>query len=77
MTILEFRMKIDETSNYLLQETKQKDLMSEKHKKAGRYLNYAEHLLMVASTGTGCVSIFVFASLIGVSVYVVSSAVRI
>ena len=43
---LEFRLrKIDETRNYLLDERKQNDLMSEKHKNTCKYLNYVEHLL--------------------------------
>ena len=36
--------------------------MSEKYKKTCKYLNYAEHLLILASTVTGCVSISAFAS---------------
>ena len=53
---LEFRLrKIDETTNYLLDEMKHKDLMSEKYKKACKYLNYLKQLLILASTVTGCV----------------------
>ena len=33
---LEFRLKIDETKNYLLEEIKHNDLMSKKHKKCVR-----------------------------------------
>ena len=55
---LEFRLrKIDETRNYLLDEIKHNDLMSEKYKKTRKYLNYIEHLLILASTITGCISI--------------------
>ena len=32
--------KIDETRNYLLNDIKHNDLMSEKHKKTCKYLNY-------------------------------------
>ena len=39
------------------------------------YLNYVEHLLILASTVTGCVSISAFASLICVPVGIASSAV--
>ena len=41
----EFRLgKIDETRNYLFDEIKHNDLMSEKYKKACKHLNYVEHL---------------------------------
>ena len=60
---LEFSLrKIDETRNYLLHEINHNDLMGEKYKKASKYLNHVEHLLILVSTVTGCVSIFAFAS---------------
>ena len=49
--------------------------MSEKYKKAYNYLNYAEHLLILASTVTDCVSIPAFASLVSVPVGIMGSAV--
>ena len=42
---------------------KNKYLLSEKYKKACKYLNYVEHMLILASTITGCVSVSAFASL--------------
>ena len=46
---LEFRLrKVDERTNYLLDEIKH-DLMSEKYKKTCQYLNYVEHLLILVS----------------------------
>ena len=46
---LEFRLrKIDEARNYLLDEIKYNDLMSEKHKKKCKNLNYVDHLLILA-----------------------------
>ena len=61
---LEFRLtKNDEKRNYLLDEIKNKYLLSEKYKKACKYLNYVEHMLILASTITGCVSVSAFASL--------------
>ena len=58
MANLEFRMKnIDETKNFLLDEIKHNDLMSEKHKKACQNLNYVEHLIILASIITDCVSL--------------------
>ena len=61
--------------NHLLVEIKHNDLMSEKHKKKCRYLKYVEHLLILASTLTGCISISAFASLVCVPVGITSSAV--
>ena len=69
--------KIDETRSYLLEETKHYDLLSEKNKKACKYWNYVEHLLSLASTVTGSVSILVFASLACVPVGITSSPVGI
>ena len=44
---------------------------------ARKYLNYVEHLLILASTITGCVSISAFTSLVCVSVGNTSSAIEI
>ena len=49
--------------------------MSEKYKKTCKYLNYLEHLLILVSTITGCVSISAFASLVFVPVDITSSIV--
>ena len=66
---LEFRLrKIDETRNYLLDEIKRNDLISEKYKKACKYLNYVENLPILSSTITGCISVSAFASLVCVPV---------
>ena len=65
----EFRLKnIDDTRNYLIEEINQNELMSNKHKKVYRVLNYIEHLPIVISTVTGCISIFAFASLVGIPI---------
>ena len=75
-TSLEFRLrKIDGTRNYLLEEIKNNDLMSGKYKKTYEYLNHVEHLLILVSTVTVCVSISAFASLVCVPVGIRSSAV--
>ena len=44
MVSLKFRLKkkIDETRNYLLEEMKHNDLISEKYKKICTFLNYIE-----------------------------------
>ena len=48
--------------------------MSKKHERACRVLNYIEHLLILASTVTGCISISAFPSLIGIPIEITSSA---
>ena len=63
----EFRLnKIAEIRNYLFKEINQNELMSKKNEKVCTVLNYIDHLLIVISTITGCVTISVFASLIGI-----------
>ena len=49
--------------------------MSKKHKKVCTTLNYIEHFFILASAVTGCVSIFAFASLVGIPIGIISSAV--
>ena len=72
-TSLEFRLrKIDETTNYVLDEIKHNDLVSKKYKKMCKCV---ENLLILSSTVTGCVSVSAFASLVCVSVGVTSSAI--
>ena len=78
MSSLEFRFKkIDETRNYLLEETKNNDLIIEKYSKTSMCLNYVVHLLILASTITSWVSISAFASLFFVPVDNTGSAVGI
>ena len=63
---LEFRLtKIDETKNYVLDEIKHNDLMSEKYRiMTCKYSNHVKHLLILGSTITDCVSVSALASLI-------------
>ena len=78
MSSLEFRLKkVDETSNYLLDETNHNDLISEKYKTTCKYSNYFEHLLILVSTVTDCVSISAFASSFPVPAGITSSEVGI
>ena len=73
----EFRSKnIDEARKYLIEEINQEDLMSKKHKKVYAGLNYIKHLPILASAVTRCASISAFASLVGIPIGVVSSAVN-
>ena len=61
---LKFRLKrISKTISFLLEEIKNNDLISEKQKNiCGKYLNYAEHLLILDSTITRSVSFSAFTS---------------
>ena len=47
--------------------------MSKKHRKICRYLNYIDHLFIVISTITECVSISVLVSLVGILIGITSS----
>ena len=74
----EFRLKnIDETRDYFLKEVEQNELMNKKHKKACTTLNYIEHFLILASTITGCIPFFSFASLFNIPRGIISSAIGI
>ena len=65
----ELRLKnINEMRDYFISEIKQNELMSKKHKKVCTVLSYIEHLLILASTVTRCVSISAFDSLVGIHV---------
>ena len=65
----EFRLKnIDKQRNYFLEEIQQNELMSRKHNKVYADLNYIEHLLVLASATSGCISISALASLFGVPI---------
>ena len=52
---------------------KQNGLMSKNNKKISINLNYIEHFIVLASTVTGCISIF--ASLFGIPIGITSSAI--
>ena len=74
----EFRLKeIDKARNYFIEETKQNKLISKKHKKIRKILNYTEYLLILPSTVTGCITISDFASLVGIPVGIAISATAI
>ena len=49
--------------------------MSKKHKKTCTIINYIEYFLILGFTITGCISISAFASLVDISIKVMSSAV--
>ena len=72
----EFRLKKKkEKINYLIKGITRNELMSKKHKKVCRVLNYTENSLVVISTIFGCVSIFSFAFWIGILIGVMDSAI--
>ena len=72
----EFRSKkIDEIRNYLIEQINRNELMSKKHKKVCRVLNYIENSIILIFTISGCVSISSFASLVGISIGITSSAI--
>ena len=72
-----FRLKnINETRKYLIEEINQNKLMSKKHGKVCRVLNYIEHLLILISTVSGSVFISAFASLVGIPTGITSFAIR-
>ena len=74
----EFRLKeIDKARNYFIEETKQNKLISKKHKKIRKILNYTEYLLILPSTVTGCITISDFASLVGIPVGIAISVTAI
>ena len=71
-----FRLKkVDEVKHSLIEEINQNYLMSRKHKKVSRVLNYIYLLLIAISTITRWVSIFGFAFLIGIPIGITSSAI--
>ena len=66
---------IDETRNHFTEETNENKLMSKKHKKVSKVLNYIEHLLISVFTISGWVSISAFASLIDIPIGITSSVI--
>ena len=72
----EFRLKnIDETRNCLVDQTNQNELISKKHRKVCKTLNYIEHFLILGFKITGCGFISSFASLVGITIGITSSAI--
>ena len=67
--------KKNEIRNYLVQEINRHELMSKKHAKLCRVLNYINCLLIATFTITGCVSISAFASLVGIPIRIASSTI--
>lgn len=55
---------------------KDNQLISKKHKKVWKVLNYVKHLLILASDITACASFSTFVSLVGFPIGIASSAVE-
>ena len=73
----EFRLKnVDKTRNCFLKEIEQNELISRKHTKVCTTINYIKHFLVLASKITGCISIYAFASLLGIPIGITSSEIR-
>ena len=51
-------------------------MTSKQHRKVFTTLNYIEHLLILATAVTGCVSISAFASLVGIFIAITSFVVE-
>ena len=74
----EFILKeINEKRKYFIKEIKENELISKKRKKICKILNCTEHLFILTSTVTGCISIFALASLVGIPVGIASSTTTI
>ena len=58
--------KKDKTKNYFLEEKKRNELTTRKQQKICATPNYIEHVLILASTVIGCISIVSVASLFGI-----------
>ena len=72
----EFKLKnVDETRNYFLKAIQQNELMSKKDKTVCTTLNYIERFLVLASTTTECISISVYASLLGIPLTIIFSVI--
>ena len=76
-TGIQFRLKqTDGTRSHPIEEIKQNDLISKKHRKMYRTLNYFEHSLLFMSAVTRCVLISAFVSLVGAPIEITSSAIE-
>ena len=64
---------IRETSNYLIEEINQNEIMSKKYKNVFSTLDYIKELLILASTITGCVFISALTSLFCIPASITSS----
>ena len=66
---------MEEIKNNLIKEIYQNEMMSKKHKKVCRAPNYIEHLLILISAITRCVSISALTSLVDITIGITRSAI--
>ena len=66
---------MEEIKNNLIKEIYQNEMMSKKHKKVCRASNYIEHLLILISAITRCVSISALTSLVDITIGITRSAI--
>ena len=70
-TSVDFRLqKIDDPRKYFLEEINHNQFVSKET------FNYIEHLLILTSTVTGCISIFAFSYLVDIAAEITSSAIE-
>ena len=67
---------IGKTRSYLIKEINQNELMSKKYEKDCRVWSHIEYSLILIFAVTGYVSISAFASLVGIPVGIMSSAIK-
>ena len=71
-----FRLKnIDETKSYFVEETEENELMSKKWKQVCTTLSYSELFLILVYRVNGRISIYDFASFLGIHIRITSSAI--
>ena len=64
----EFGFKnVDDTRNYFVEEIDQNEFLRKKHEKVCATLNYIDHLPILASVVTICISISAFTSLVSIT----------
>ena len=71
----EFRLKNVDEARHFLEEIEQNKLMSRKHRKVCTTLYYIEHILILATAITECISICAFVSLLGIPMGITSSEI--
>ena len=67
--------KIKEINNYFTKEVGQNELLSNTERKFCTTLNYIDHFLVLVFAVTVCISISPFASLVGISKWIMSPTI--
>ena len=69
------KKEIDKRKKYFIEEIKQNELISKNDKKMYKIFNYTGHLLILASTVTGCISICALVFLVSIPVGIASPVI--